>query len=49
MPKMWGSTRIRVATHSPSEGSALRLVIADFMEFSVEWETNRTYLTTETN
>ena len=41
--------RTRVATLFPSEQSALRLVTAVLMEISEDWETNRTYLTMETN
>jgi len=41
--------RTRVATLFPNEPSALRLVTAVLMEISEDWETNRTYLTMETN
>ncbi len=41
--------RTRVATLFPNEQSALRLVTAVLMEISEDWETNRTYLTMETN
>lgn len=41
--------RTRVATLFPNEASALRLVTAVLMEISEEWETNRNYLTMETN
>ena len=41
--------RTRVATLFPNEASALRLVTAVLMEISEDWETNRTYLTMETN
>jgi transposase-like protein len=41
--------RTRVATLFPNEQSALRLVTAVLMEISEDWETNRTYLTLETN
>ncbi len=40
---------IRVATLFPNEASALRRVTAVLMEISEDWETNRTYLTMETN
>jgi putative transposase len=39
--------RTRVATLFPNEGSALRLVSAVLMEISEEWETNRKYMTME--
>lgn len=41
--------RTRVATLFPNEQSALRLVTAVLMEISEDWETNRTYLSMETN
>jgi putative transposase len=41
--------RTRVATLFPNEQSALRLVTAVLMEISEDWETNRAYLTMETN
>jgi transposase-like protein len=41
--------RTRVATLFPNEQSALRLVTAVLMEISEDWETNRSYLTMETN
>jgi putative transposase len=41
--------RTRVATLFPNEPSALRLVTAVLMEISEDWETNRTYLSMETN
>ena len=41
--------RTRVATLFPNEASALRLVTAVLMEISEDWETNRIYLTMETN
>jgi putative transposase len=41
--------RTRVATLFPNEASALRLVTAVLMEISEDWETNRTYLSMETN
>jgi putative transposase len=41
--------RTRVAGLFPNEGSALRLVSAVAMEISEEWETNRRYLTMETD
>jgi putative transposase len=41
--------RTRVATLFPNEQSALRLVTAVLMEISEDWETNRNYLTMETN
>ena len=41
--------RTRVATLFPNEDSALRLVTAVLMEISEDWETNRTYLSMETN
>jgi putative transposase len=41
--------RTRVATLFPNEQSALRLVTAVLMEISEDWETNRIYLTMETN
>jgi transposase-like protein len=41
--------RTRVAALFPNEPSALRLVTAVLMEISEEWETNRTYLTMETD
>jgi transposase-like protein len=41
--------RTRVATLFPNEQSALRLVTAVLIEISEDWETNRTYLTMETN
>ena len=40
--------RTRVATLFPNEQSALRLVTAVLMEISEDWETNRTYLSMET-
>ena len=40
--------RTRVATMFPNEQSALRLVTAVLMEISEDWETNRTYLSRET-
>jgi transposase-like protein len=39
--------RTRVATLFPNEASALRLVSAVLMEISEEWETNRKYVTME--
>ena len=39
--------RTRVATLFPNEASALRLVSAVLMEISEEWETNRRYVTME--
>lgn len=41
--------RTRVATLFPNEASALRLVTAVLMEISEDWETNRNYLSMETN
>lgn len=41
--------RTRVAMLFPNEASALRLVTAVLMEISEDWETNRTYLSMETN
>jgi putative transposase len=41
--------RKRVAGLFPNEASAMRLVSAVAMEISEEWETNRKYLTMETD
>lgn len=41
--------RARIATLSPNEERALRLVTVALMEISEDWETNCTYLNTETD
>jgi putative transposase len=41
--------RTRVTTLFPNVESALRLFTAGLMEISECWDTNRTYLTMETN